>query len=285
MNEQLVDLLVRDGGFQFVDPAEMAHAKELWHEEKSKIYRALRLDGTPVPLVVMSTVAAVEEFDRLACGSGGALPAFTAAGLVDRMLARLGIAPEVVPPDLPTEIAFFTRPRFTPKGESVDLPQRAAMPEPEKLGERLMPNTPILHRFTPEEALQYGPESVRVKYEFHSFLPVLLSARLHVEGVDVGLSWNQRDQHAFKHPVDLDSLREQLVDPAVWKPQYFSPLYASWRLEWWNPPEYRVLYTGYVAPGPFLDLCLALLKMAGFEFEVRVRPTGNEYHYELSVDP
>lgn len=278
-DEQLVDLLIEECGFSWVDPKTMVETQELWHENHSEIYRALRLDSGPVPLVVMSTAAGVDDFAYLASGSGGALPAFTAPGLVDRMLAERGIAPKSMNSDMPKEVIFISRPEFTPLGPSAALPLHAPMPELKDLVEKLTPNVPFFHRFTPEEAGRFGPESLRVRHEEHSFSPVLLNVRVHAEGSENGVMWTWRTHRGYRHPVDLDSVRELLNDPRTWSPQYLGPVGSDWQLEWWNPPEYRALHSERVGSGPFLELCLALLRMAGFEFEISRHPTGDDFHY------
>jgi len=153
------------------------------------------------------------------------------------------------------------------------------MPSLEYLGVEMPIELPFVHRFEDREARNFGPESFRVDYQVHSFWPVLLNIQLHTQGSEVRLSWNPRDAHSFEHPVDLSRLKEVAADPDVWVPKYMLEMRGTWGLEWWDPPVYRVVDRTYPPPGPFLDLCLSILRTAGFEFETRMSPLRSGERY------
>lgn len=179
----------------------------------------------------------------------------------------------------PSDMLFISRPTFHPPGEElpkIEIPPKPCLDELEPIRHF---EFPIIHRFDPERAKEFGPEYFRVDYQFHSFMPVLLNVRLHAEGSETHLSHNTNDMYAFRHEVDLSNLRSQATNERVWEPTHTLAIRADWSLEWWNPPVYRVVSRMYPPPGPFLDLCMCVLRSAGFEFEATVSPRdGHSYH-------
>lgn len=56
--------------------------------------------------------------------------------------------------------------------------------------------------------------------------------------------------------------------PDVWSPPRFvsGDSKTTWRLEWWNPPDHRIMITIVPPVGPFWDLYKAILDLGGLSY-------------------
>ena len=132
------------------------------------------------------------------------------------------------------------------------------------------PKAPEVHRFGLLEPLYFQPNASELGCEGFRLEFQVSSSTLRCYEVVIFENCGYNGSDFFEvSDQDWQNLKRLAADEHTWSPPAFTGSWlrgGKWQLEWWCPPNHTVMSSIMPPVGPFWDLYIAILELAGFEY-------------------